>query len=44
MEDTAEIAPDGMIYLPSLMKIGWGFQVLLRLLLPHYEWLPCWYY
>jgi hypothetical protein len=34
---------DGMIYIPSFMKIGSGLQVILRLRLQS-ETLHCWYY
>jgi hypothetical protein len=32
MKYTIEMASDGMIYIPSFMKIGSGIQVILRLL------------
>jgi hypothetical protein len=32
MEDTVEMASDGMIHLPSFMMISSGIQVILRLL------------
>jgi hypothetical protein len=31
MKYTVEMASDGMTYIPSFMKIGWGIQVILRL-------------
>jgi hypothetical protein len=32
MKYTVEMASDGMLYIPSFMKIGSGIQVILRLL------------
>jgi hypothetical protein len=32
MKYTIEVTSDGMIYIPSFMKIGLGIQVILRLL------------
>jgi hypothetical protein len=37
MEYTLEMASDGMIYIPSLMKIGSGIQFILRVLPQHFE-------
>jgi hypothetical protein len=37
MRYTVEIASDGMMYLPSFMKIGSGIQVMLRLLCRQFE-------
>jgi hypothetical protein len=44
MKYTVEMASDGMIYVPSFMKIGLGLQVILRLLPAQSERLQCWYY
>jgi hypothetical protein len=45
MKYVVEMAPDdGIIYIPSLMKIGSGIQVILRLLPRQSERLQCWYY
>jgi hypothetical protein len=41
---TVEMASDGMIYIPSFMKIGSGIQVILMLLPQQHERLQCWYY
>jgi hypothetical protein len=32
MKYTVEVASDGMIYIPSFMKIGSGIQVIFKLL------------
>jgi hypothetical protein len=40
---TVKMASDGMIYIPSFMKIGLGIQVILRLLPIQSERLQCWY-
>jgi hypothetical protein len=41
---TIEMTSGGMIYIPSLMKIGSGVQVILLLLPRQSERLQCWYY
>jgi hypothetical protein len=37
MKNIAVMASDGMIYVPSHIKIGSGIQVILRLLLQQFE-------
>jgi hypothetical protein len=44
MKYTIELASDGMIYIPSFIKIGLGIQIILRLLPPQSEKLQCWNY
>jgi hypothetical protein len=44
MKYIVEMGSGGMIYVPSFMTIGFGIQVLLRLLLEQFERLQCWYY
>jgi hypothetical protein len=44
MRYTVDMAPDGMIYIPSFTKIGSGTQVILRSLPQQFERLYCWYY
>jgi hypothetical protein len=41
MKYTDEMATDGMIYVPSSMKIDSGIQVILRLFPRHSERLQC---
>jgi hypothetical protein len=41
---TIEMAPGGMIYLPSFMTIGSGIQVILRILPQQFESQQYWYY
>jgi hypothetical protein len=40
---TVEMASEGMIYVPSFMKIALGIQVILRLIPRQSERLQCWY-
>jgi hypothetical protein len=44
MKYIVEMTSDGMIYLPSFMKIGSDVQVILTLLPRKSERLQCWYY
>jgi hypothetical protein len=44
MECNVEMTSDGMIYVPSFMKIGLGIQVILRLLSRQSETLQFLYY
>jgi hypothetical protein len=44
MKYTVEMASGGMIYIPSLMTIGSGIRVILRILPQQFERLQCWYY
>jgi hypothetical protein len=44
MKYIVEMASDGMIYIPSFMKIGSGIQVILRLLPQQSKRQQCWYY
>jgi hypothetical protein len=44
MRYTVEMASDGMIYVPSFMKICSGIEVIIWLLPRHSERLQCWYY
>jgi hypothetical protein len=44
MKYTVKIASVAMIHIPSFMKIGSDIQAILRLLLPQFERLQCWYY
>jgi hypothetical protein len=37
MRYAVEMACDGVIYIPSFMKIDYGIQVILRLLLRQFE-------
>jgi hypothetical protein len=44
MNYTVEMASDGVMYIPSFIKIGSGIKVILRLLPQQFERLQCWYY
>jgi hypothetical protein len=44
MRWAGEMASGGIIYLPSFMKIGSGFQIILKFLPQQSERLQCWYY
>jgi hypothetical protein len=39
-----EMVAAGMVYLPSVIQIGSGIQVVLRLLPQQFVKLQCWYY
>jgi hypothetical protein len=43
MKYTVDMASYGMIYIPSLTKIGSGNQIILRLLPRQFVTLQCWY-
>jgi hypothetical protein len=43
MRYTAEMASDGMVYIPSYMKTVSGIQVILRLLPRQFDKLKCWH-
>jgi hypothetical protein len=43
MKYAVEMISDGMIYVPSFMKIGLDIQVILRSSPRHSERLQCWY-
>jgi hypothetical protein len=44
MKYAVQIVSDVMIYIPRLMTIGSGIEVILRLLPQQFERLQCWYY
>jgi hypothetical protein len=44
MKYTVEMASDGMIYIPSFMKISSGIQTISSLLPRRSEKQECWYY
>jgi hypothetical protein len=44
MKFAVEVAPGGIIYIPSFMTIGSGIQVILRSVPQQFETLQCWYY
>jgi hypothetical protein len=44
MKYASKMAPGGMIHIPSLIMIGSGIQVILRVLPQQFERLWRWYY
>jgi hypothetical protein len=44
MKYSVDVASNGIIYVPRLMKIGSDIHVILRLLPRQSERLQCWYY
>jgi hypothetical protein len=44
MRYAVEMVSDGMIYIPSFLKIGSRIRVILKLLSRQSETLRCWYY
>jgi hypothetical protein len=44
MKYTVDMASDGMICIPSFIRIGSGIQIIIRLLPRQSERQQCWYY
>jgi hypothetical protein len=43
-EVAVEMASDDVIYVPSIMTIGSGIRVILRMLSQQFERILCWHY